>query len=56
MLSDIAPHKLADDLRGRFILRAADFEKLVTQLALHPYANTDIFHSGMSVPNGYTLR
>lgn len=38
MLFDVIPHEFPEDLRGRFILRPADFEKSVVEIALNPDA------------------
>jgi hypothetical protein len=56
MRRHIPPHKLADDLRRRFILRTADFEEAVPQIALYPDAKAHVFlwHSA-SVAIGYTI-
>lgn len=40
----IIAHELTQDLSGRSILPPASREKLLSQLALDPYAQTDIFH------------
>ena len=43
---DICAHKLPKDLRRRFVLDAACFQKLLPQIALNSYAKADIFHAG----------
>jgi len=53
MLLNVCAHELAEHLGGRFVLRPASLEELLTEIALNPYAETNILH-GQSVPNGYT--
>ena len=54
--SNIVPHEFADDLRGRPILRMADFQELITKRFFHADSESRIFprHAG-SVANGYTF-
>lgn len=41
----IVAHELTQDLSGRSLLCPAGCEKLLSQLALDPYAQTNIFHN-----------
>ena len=50
MLRHILPHKLAEDLGGRLILRPTYFQELLSQIALHPYAKAGIFHGAGVYP------
>ena len=36
----LRPHEFTDDLRGRSVLRAADLQKLLAQIALNSDAKT----------------
>lgn len=54
-LPNILTHEFPDDLRGGLVLRLANLLKLLSQLALHPDAQTDIFVHRRSVTNGYTF-
>ncbi len=42
--SDIVAHELTQDLSCRLVLRPADFEELLAQFALNPYAEANILH------------
>ncbi|ANK83176.1 MAG: hypothetical protein TEF_22015 [Rhizobiales bacterium NRL2] len=55
MAFDIVAHKLADYLRCRSILLAAQFKELFAKLALDPDTQSRIFHQ-TSVAVGYTVR
>ena len=54
MLFHVIPHELTNYLSCGLVLRATSREKRFTQIALHPYAKTYIFHAD-SVSNGYTF-
>ncbi|GAB4227985.1 MAG: hypothetical protein Kow0032_07750 [Methyloligellaceae bacterium] len=56
VVADILTHELADDLRGRLVLRTADLNKPVSQIALDPNTESRIFCHYASVTNGYTAR
>jgi len=55
MLGHIFAHKFTQHLRGWLILRPANLQELLAQLALNSNAKTGIFHGYKSVPNGYTF-
>ena len=44
MFYHIGPHKFSQNLGGRLVLRPADLQELLTQIALNAYAKTSIFH------------
>ena len=44
MLRHILPHKLAQYLGRRLILRSANLQKLLAQIALNPDSETNILH------------
>src|SRR5262249_47704002 len=54
-LGNIVAHKLPQHLCSRLVRAAARFSKFVPQLALHSYAEPDVFHDN-SVTNGYTFQ
>jgi hypothetical protein len=50
VLGYIFTHKLAQDLCRRLILRPADLQEPLAQIALNPYAKTGIFHRQLVYP------
>ncbi len=44
MLRHIFSHELAQHLRSGLVLRPANLDELLPQLALHPYPKTNVFH------------
>lgn len=50
----IAAHELPQHLRGRLVLRAADFEEALSQGAVYPDPKANVLFHAASVHNGYT--
>jgi len=44
VLGHVFAHKFAQHLRSRLVLRPADFQEFLAQIALNTYAKTGIFH------------
>jgi len=52
----ILAHEFAEDLSGRLVLRPADFQERIPEIAVHANAEPCVLHwHGPSVANGYTI-